>query len=234
MIKVFLCDDHALIRRGIRDTLSDAPDIEVVGEAGDYGELRALMREKSADVLVLDINLPGPQRPRRAARAEGRRHGDARARRLDVPRGPVRDPGAARRRVRLRQQGRRPGAHRQRRAHGGAGPQVRDARDRADAGREPDDAGGRERARQAFRPRDADAGHDRVGQAPLGHRRGADAEPEDGERLSRARAREARPRQQLRDDGLRDPAAAWSATSGARRAPGSERQRVARRRTQST
>ena len=45
MIKVILCDDHALIRRGIRDTLSDAPDIEVVGEAGDYGELRALMRD---------------------------------------------------------------------------------------------------------------------------------------------------------------------------------------------
>jgi len=59
MIKVFLCDDHALIRRGIRDTLSDAPDIEVVGEAGDYGELRTMMREKTADVLVLDINLPG-------------------------------------------------------------------------------------------------------------------------------------------------------------------------------
>ncbi len=48
MIKVILCDDHALIRRGIRDTLSDAPDIEVVGEAGDYGELRTLMREHSA------------------------------------------------------------------------------------------------------------------------------------------------------------------------------------------
>ena len=59
MIKVFLCDDHALIRRGIRDTLSDAPDIEVVGEAGDYGELRTLMRDHTADVLVLDINLPG-------------------------------------------------------------------------------------------------------------------------------------------------------------------------------
>ena len=59
MIKVILCDDHALIRRGIRDTLSDAPDIEVVGEAGDYGELRALMRNHTADVLVLDINLPG-------------------------------------------------------------------------------------------------------------------------------------------------------------------------------
>lgn len=75
MIKVILCDDHALIRRGIRDTLADAPDIEVVGEAGDYGELRALLRTLAVpsrdaaavaatpaggcDVLVLDINLPG-------------------------------------------------------------------------------------------------------------------------------------------------------------------------------
>ena len=59
LIKVILCDDHALIRRGIRDTLCDAPDIEVVGEAGDYGELRVLMRDTKADVLVLDINLPG-------------------------------------------------------------------------------------------------------------------------------------------------------------------------------
>src|SRR5215510_8779476 len=66
MIRVILCDDHALIRRGIRDTLSDVPGIEVVGEAGDYGELRALMRTLSAgegdvgaDVLLLDIHLPG-------------------------------------------------------------------------------------------------------------------------------------------------------------------------------
>ncbi|MCE2916102.1 MAG: response regulator [Rubrivivax sp.] len=60
MIHVLLCDDHALIRRGIRDTLSDAPDIQVDGEAGDYGELRNLLREgRRCDVLVLDINLPG-------------------------------------------------------------------------------------------------------------------------------------------------------------------------------
>jgi DNA-binding NarL/FixJ family response regulator len=68
MIKVLLCDDHALIRRGIRDTLCDAADIRVVGEAGDYGELRTLLRQLEAgtdlrhapcDVLVLDINLPG-------------------------------------------------------------------------------------------------------------------------------------------------------------------------------
>ncbi|MBE7417737.1 MAG: response regulator transcription factor [Ideonella sp.] len=69
MIRVILCDDHALIRRGIRDTLSDASDIQVVGEAGDYGELRALLRALAAanreqpgvaaDVLLLDIHLPG-------------------------------------------------------------------------------------------------------------------------------------------------------------------------------
>ena len=67
MIDVILCDDHALIRRGIRDTLSDAPDMRVVGEAGDYSELRGLMRQLQidnprpapCDVLVLDINLPG-------------------------------------------------------------------------------------------------------------------------------------------------------------------------------
>jgi len=57
--RVIICDDHALIRRGIRDTLSDAPDIEVVGEAGEYGELRSLLRHHSCDVLVLDINMPG-------------------------------------------------------------------------------------------------------------------------------------------------------------------------------
>jgi DNA-binding NarL/FixJ family response regulator len=59
MTRIVLCDDHALIRRGIRDTLTEQPDLEVVGEAGDYGELRALLRGTSCDVLVLDINLPG-------------------------------------------------------------------------------------------------------------------------------------------------------------------------------
>ena len=59
MIEVILCDDHALIRRGIRDTLAEAVDIRVVGEAGEYGELRSLMRSTRCDVLVLDINMPG-------------------------------------------------------------------------------------------------------------------------------------------------------------------------------
>ena len=59
LIRIIICDDHALIRRGLRETLSEEVDLRVVGEAGDYGELRQLLRGSDCDVLLLDINLPG-------------------------------------------------------------------------------------------------------------------------------------------------------------------------------
>ncbi|MFN3737510.1 response regulator [Hydrogenophaga sp.] len=59
MIRVILCDDHAVVRRGIRDTISEAVDIQVVGEAGSYAELREVLRKVECDVLVLDLNMPG-------------------------------------------------------------------------------------------------------------------------------------------------------------------------------
>jgi DNA-binding NarL/FixJ family response regulator len=59
MIRVILCDDHAVVRRGIRDTLADASDIQVVGEAASYSEVREALRTTPCDVLVLDLNLPG-------------------------------------------------------------------------------------------------------------------------------------------------------------------------------
>lgn len=59
MIRVILCDDHAMIRRGIRETLSEAVDIQVTAEAGSYAEVREAMRTSACDVLVLDLNLPG-------------------------------------------------------------------------------------------------------------------------------------------------------------------------------
>ncbi len=59
MIKVILCDDHAMVRRGIKDTLAEATDIQVVGESGSYAEVRALIRTTPCDVLILDLNLPG-------------------------------------------------------------------------------------------------------------------------------------------------------------------------------
>ncbi|WP_284465498.1 response regulator [Diaphorobacter nitroreducens] len=59
MIQVVLCDDHAVLRRGIRDTLTESPDIHVTGEAGSYPELREVLRTAACDVLLLDLNLPG-------------------------------------------------------------------------------------------------------------------------------------------------------------------------------
>ncbi len=59
MIKVVLCDDHAMVRRGIKDTLTEATDIKVVGESGSYVEAREVIRTTPCDVLILDLNLPG-------------------------------------------------------------------------------------------------------------------------------------------------------------------------------
>jgi len=59
MIRVLVCDDHAVVRRGIRDTLAEAVDIQVTGEAGSYAEVRELLRSTPCDVLVLDLNMPG-------------------------------------------------------------------------------------------------------------------------------------------------------------------------------
>ena len=59
MIHVVLCDDHAVLRRGIRDTLTEASDITVTGEAGGYAELREVLRTATCDILLLDLNMPG-------------------------------------------------------------------------------------------------------------------------------------------------------------------------------
>jgi two-component system invasion response regulator UvrY len=59
VIRVVLCDDHAVVRRGIRDTLAEAVDIKILGEAGSYSEVREVLRNEPCDVLVLDLNMPG-------------------------------------------------------------------------------------------------------------------------------------------------------------------------------
>lgn len=48
-----------MVRRGIKDTLADASDIAVVGEASGYVEVRTLIRTTPCDVLILDLNLQG-------------------------------------------------------------------------------------------------------------------------------------------------------------------------------
>lgn len=57
-VRVFLVDDHELVRRGLRDLLSTSADIEVVGEAATVGEARVAILAAKPDVAVLDVRLP--------------------------------------------------------------------------------------------------------------------------------------------------------------------------------
>ncbi|MFD5111026.1 response regulator [Streptomyces sp. NPDC058391] len=59
MIRVLIADDEALMRAGIRLILENAEDIEVVAEAGDGREAVAACRDRTIDVALLDIQMPG-------------------------------------------------------------------------------------------------------------------------------------------------------------------------------
>jgi two-component system, NarL family, response regulator DevR len=57
-IRVFLLDDHEVVRRGVRDLLESEGDIEVVGEASTAAEAVARVPAVRPDVAVLDVRLP--------------------------------------------------------------------------------------------------------------------------------------------------------------------------------
>ena len=59
MIRVLIADDHAVVRRGVRQILEESSDIQVVGEAASASELWPKVREGRFDAVVLDVNLPG-------------------------------------------------------------------------------------------------------------------------------------------------------------------------------
>lgn len=62
-IHVLICDDHLIVRQGIKQILADAQDISVIGEAGNGPDAMALVREGAAqgrapDVVLMDIAMP--------------------------------------------------------------------------------------------------------------------------------------------------------------------------------
>ena len=57
-VRVFLLDDHEVVRRGVRDLLEAEDDFEVVGEAGTAEEARQRIPATNPDVAVLDVRLP--------------------------------------------------------------------------------------------------------------------------------------------------------------------------------
>jgi DNA-binding NarL/FixJ family response regulator len=57
-VKVFLVDDHEVVRRGVRDLLEADADLLVVGEAGSVDEALVRIPTSGADVAVLDVRLP--------------------------------------------------------------------------------------------------------------------------------------------------------------------------------
>jgi len=57
-IRVLLADDHAVVRKGIREFLTELGDIDVIAEASNGDEAITLLEQKQPDVAVLDIQMP--------------------------------------------------------------------------------------------------------------------------------------------------------------------------------
>jgi two-component system invasion response regulator UvrY len=60
MIRLLIADDHQILREGLKYVVSQSRDIRVVGEADDGDAVLALCERTAADVLLLDVSMPGP------------------------------------------------------------------------------------------------------------------------------------------------------------------------------
>jgi DNA-binding NarL/FixJ family response regulator len=59
MLRILIADDSDLIRRGIRNLLSEQPDWVICGECSDGEDAVKLVEELRPDVLLLDLSIPG-------------------------------------------------------------------------------------------------------------------------------------------------------------------------------
>ncbi|MBM2816673.1 MAG: response regulator with a DNA-binding domain [Ignavibacteria bacterium] len=59
MIQIIIVDDHAVVRKGLKQILDETPDLKVVDEAGSGLELLEKLKINTYDVVLLDISMPG-------------------------------------------------------------------------------------------------------------------------------------------------------------------------------
>lgn len=59
MIKILIADDHAIVRKGLKQILADAPDIASIDEASSGQEALKKVRENNYNMVLLDISMPG-------------------------------------------------------------------------------------------------------------------------------------------------------------------------------
>ena len=59
MIKILIADDHAIVREGLKQIVTEEADMEVTGEAANASELFDLLDKDCWEIVVLDINMPG-------------------------------------------------------------------------------------------------------------------------------------------------------------------------------
>jgi len=59
MIKILIADDHAIVREGLKQIVTEEADMEVTGEAANASELFVLLDKDCWEIVVLDINMPG-------------------------------------------------------------------------------------------------------------------------------------------------------------------------------
>ena len=60
MTRIVIADDHVLVRRGLAELLREMDDFRVVGEAASGDDLLRIVRDERVDVVVMDMNMPGP------------------------------------------------------------------------------------------------------------------------------------------------------------------------------
>ena len=59
IIRILIADDHALIRKGLKEILSESPDMVLTGEADNFHEVLQKAKDDNYDVVVMDIAMPG-------------------------------------------------------------------------------------------------------------------------------------------------------------------------------